>query len=105
MFTEGRGVALNYAEAIKWYRLAAKQGDASAQFNLGSMYAMGLGVYQDYVTAFMWTNIAAANIPANRLQEVVDFNYSISKKMTARQIAESQALAKRCTSNKFQGCY
>ena len=26
---------------MKWYRLAADQGDATAQFNLGVMYAKG----------------------------------------------------------------
>jgi TPR repeat protein len=31
----------NYAEAVKWYRKAAEQGDADAQNNLGWMYARG----------------------------------------------------------------
>jgi TPR repeat protein len=31
------------AEAIKWFRLAAGQGFAIAQYNLGLMYANGLG--------------------------------------------------------------
>ena len=37
------GVPQNYAEALKWYRLAADQGDADAQYNLGVMYANGQG--------------------------------------------------------------
>ena len=45
------GVPQNYAEAVKWYRLAADQGDASAQFNLGVMYDKGQGVPQDYAEA------------------------------------------------------
>ena len=36
---------------MKWYRLAADQGYAAAQFNLGVMYAKGQGVPQDYVLA------------------------------------------------------
>ena len=28
------------SEAVKWYRLAAEQGDADAQYNLGIMYEM-----------------------------------------------------------------
>ena len=35
---------VNYSEAIKWYRLAAEQGDANAQFSLGGMYLNGEGV-------------------------------------------------------------
>ena len=44
----GQGVPQDYEEAIKWYRLAAEQGYASAQYNLGVMYDNGDGVPQDY---------------------------------------------------------
>jgi hypothetical protein len=35
------------AEAVKWFRKAADQGDPYAQFNLGNMYAEARGVPQD----------------------------------------------------------
>ena len=41
----------DYAEAVKWYRLAAAQGNADVQFNLGTMYYDGKGVTQDYAEA------------------------------------------------------
>ena len=31
MYRKGQGVPQDYAEAVKWYRLAADQGDAGAQ--------------------------------------------------------------------------
>ena len=37
MYANGIGVPKNEEEALKWYRLAADQGYASAQFNLGAM--------------------------------------------------------------------
>ena len=40
MYHQGTGVAPSYAEAVKWYRLAADQGDAQAQFGLGLMYVL-----------------------------------------------------------------
>ena len=40
----GYGVPQDYAEAVKWYRLAAEQGYARAQYNLGVMYDNGRGV-------------------------------------------------------------
>ena len=49
MYTKGEGVPENDTEAVKWYRMAAEQGIASAQYNLGVMYANGQGVPQDYV--------------------------------------------------------
>jgi TPR repeat protein len=38
MYREGEGVPQNYAEALKWFRKAADQGNANAQFKLGIMY-------------------------------------------------------------------
>ena len=35
MFEDGLGVKQNYKKAIKWYRLAVKQGHVPAQFHLG----------------------------------------------------------------------
>ena len=32
---DGRGVEQNDEQAVFWYRKAAEQGDATAQFNLG----------------------------------------------------------------------
>ena len=57
----GRRIIEDHKEAVKWYRLAAEQGELSAQYNLGVMYANGEGVIQDNVYAHMWWNIAAAS--------------------------------------------
>jgi TPR repeat protein len=37
----GDGVSVDKVESVKWYRLAAAQGDAEAQFNLGVIYSEG----------------------------------------------------------------
>ncbi len=55
MHAKGRGVPQGDAEAAaRWYRKAADQGHASAQFNLGSMYERGRGVPQDDAAALKW---------------------------------------------------
>jgi uncharacterized protein len=59
MHAHGRGVPQDYAEAAKWYRRAAAQGHAGAQFNLGRRYADGRGVPQDYAEAVKWLRRAA----------------------------------------------
>ena len=51
--------AKDYPEAVRWYRKAAEQGNASAQFNLGLMYAEGKGVAQDDREAVRWFRKAA----------------------------------------------
>jgi TPR repeat protein len=47
------------AEAAKWYRMAAEQGLASAQFNLGLSYVSGEGVPEDVAEAVKWYRMAA----------------------------------------------
>ena len=75
---------------VRWYRLAAEQGYAEAQFNLGVMYADGRGMPQDYVSAHMWFNLAAAtgDEDARKGRDIV------AARMTREQIAEAQARAR-----------
>lgn len=49
----------DYVEALRWYRVAAEQGDPNAQDNLGSMYLNGIGVPKDYAEAAKWYRKAA----------------------------------------------
>ena len=50
----------NYAQAAEWFRKAAAQGDASAQYNLGGMYEFEIGVPKNIQTAIGWYEKAAA---------------------------------------------
>ena len=59
IYGNGRGVPVDYGEAVKWYRKAAEQGDANAQNNLGLMCQNGWGVSIDYAEAIKWFRKAA----------------------------------------------
>ena len=37
-YDNGEGLEQDFKEAVKWYQKAADQGDADAQYNLGSRY-------------------------------------------------------------------
>ena len=58
-YYDGTGVPKDYAEAVRWYRLAADQGYAKAQYNLGVCYFNGQGVPRDYAEAVRWCRLAA----------------------------------------------
>ncbi len=49
----------DYEAALVWFKLAAEQGFANAQYNLGVMYDQGQGVAQDYKEAVRWYRKAA----------------------------------------------
>ncbi len=50
----GDGIAPDLDKAAAWYREAAEQGLADAQFNLGNLYRTGRGVDKDPRRAVVW---------------------------------------------------
>ena len=60
MLRDGRDVAKNMREAVRWTRKAADAGHAPAQCQMGLFYMNGLGVDHDEDKAVEWLNKAAA---------------------------------------------
>jgi TPR repeat protein len=90
LYADGQGVPQNDAQAAKWFRKAAEQKMPRAQYNLGVMYANGRGVLQDDVQAHMWLNLSAAQ----GWNDAVEARGLITEKMTPKQLAEAQRLAR-----------
>ncbi|HZY71927.1 MAG TPA: tetratricopeptide repeat protein, partial [Edaphobacter sp.] len=59
-YDAGKGVPQDFAQAVLWYRKAADQGDARAQYTLGLMYGSGQGIQQDDLEAYFWLDLAAS---------------------------------------------
>ena len=51
--------APDYAQALKWFRRAADQGNVQGEDLLGIMYSQGRGVTQDFAEAARWYLLAA----------------------------------------------
>ena len=94
MYNFGEGVPQDYEQAVAWYRKAADQGNAGAQFCLGLMYENGQGVAQDYVRAHMWFNLAASGSSEPARSFSVKERANIEGVMTPAQIAEAQRMAR-----------
>ncbi len=64
------------AQAFIWFRRAAEQGFAPAQYELGTMYAAGQGVQQDNTQAVAWYQKAAAqgNTDAQKVLNTMQAN-------------------------------
>ena len=69
-FSGTLGVAKDEAEAVKWFRKAAEQNVADAQFSLGACYANGQGVTKDDAEAVKWFRKAAE-------QNLADAQYNL----------------------------
>ena len=52
-------VSVNEVDAVKWYRMAADQGNATAQYNVGVRHKNGRGIERNEVEAVKWYRMAA----------------------------------------------
>ena len=108
MYRDGEGVPQDDAQAVAWCRLAADQGYARAQHNLGARYSTGRRVAQDYVEGMVWFQLALASashsartITATELKrdvlavkEITSATLDLNaKKMTSAQLAKAQKRA------------
>src|SRR5439155_17719707 len=73
----------------KWHRKAAEQGDSRSQCYVGEYHVKGRGVQQDYIEAYKWFSLAAAQGDADAIRYR---DYLISL-MTQQQIDEGQRRA------------
>jgi TPR repeat protein len=100
------------AEAAKWFRLAADQGYAPAQFQLGEYYEHGcvsrtsdkrLGfsyndgrVTRNLVEAYKWYNLASAQGYVDGIiqRPATTYRDAVATEMTPDQIAEAEKLTR-----------
>ena len=101
MYSDGKFVPKDYAEAVKWFRKAAERGNSECQYNLGTMYDNGQGAPQDYVEAYKWYNLAAAQGVTNAIHR----RDVIIRFMTPDQIAEAQELSRGFKPNTESGSH
>ena len=60
----------DFHTAMKNWQPLAEKGDVKAQFNVGLLYAQGLGVGQDYKEAVKWWQMAAAKDNADAALQI-----------------------------------
>ena len=88
----GVGVLRDYTMARQWYEKAAEQGNAEAQFNLGTLYRFGAGGPKNNVRAYMWFTLAAEHYEDEDFQRVKPEEFR--KDVTPAQMAEAQKMAR-----------
>ena len=69
-YEHGSSIAIDKAEAFKWYKLSADQGSAVAQYNLAQCYDHGRGVAVDRAEAFKYLRLSADQSNTDALNAV-----------------------------------
>jgi TPR repeat protein len=84
---EGRGgLPVNLAQAVMWWKRAAKQGQGAAQAKLGIALVRGDGVTPNIVEAYAW-------LSASGVKETKPWVEAIEKEMPAAMRLQAQKLA------------
>jgi localization factor PodJL len=83
---DGGGAAANYKSAAQWFRKAAERGVADSQFNLGILYARGIGVEQNLAESFKWFSLAAAQGDADAARKRDD----VAKRLDPQSLAAAK---------------
>ena len=84
----------NFAEAAKWYRKVAEQGDANAQRNLGMYY---IQEKRDNVIGYAWIFLSVKN----RLEDSTSKLAELEKQMDKGEIERAKKLAEEYSKGNF----
>ena len=82
------------AEAVKYYRMAAEQGDADGEYGLAKQYLSGEGVTPDPKQAFEWMSRAAAQGQRSAVSALADAYISGGLGLDAAARADNAAAYK-----------
>ena len=90
----------DYATALAIWTPLAEAGDAQAQNGLGSLYFSGAGVERDDHLGYMWKDLAVQQGDEDAKLE----RDQLAGWMLPEQIAEAQAMAKKCLAQNYKNC-
>ena len=89
----------NYPGAAKWLLRAAGGGHAPAQAVLGYLYAVGLGVPEDFVRAYAWLRLALPQLSGKLRTRAEDLQSELSNVLTKAEITEVERISLDLTAN------
>jgi TPR repeat protein len=93
MYEHGFGVPQAYETAFDLYCQGAVQGNSFAQAQLGLMYDKGHGTHQDFIQAYKWLDLAAAQARGRERDAYARFRDAVASKMSRDEIIVAQRLA------------
>jgi len=99
IFSEGSPFE-NVRERLRWVKLSAEKGYAPSANLLASMYETGDGVPQNYMRAYVWYSVFAAQggifAPGDRDR--------IGSTLSPQDLSKAQALATKCFESNYKDC-
>jgi hypothetical protein len=103
------GVTRDLAEAAKWRKLAASEGDGNSQAALGQDYAEGDGVPKDNIRAYMWLSVGLEQVsdgPSKTLfpAHVAKQRDAVAQQMSSAELTRAKTMITRCARSHYKAC-
>jgi hypothetical protein len=96
LYEAGLAEPQDFAQAAAWFRKAAEQGDAEAQYSLVGLYYIGQGVPQDWEEAYFWHDLAAAGkLDASNANDAAKYRDKAASHLTPADLSRAQARARK----------
>ena len=81
-----------YKKAFKAYLYLSRVNDKLSQLQLASMYQFGLGIKQDSLKAYAWSQLAAEG-QDNRDPLAIALKQDIARRLSSEQLAKAEQLS------------
>jgi len=92
IYLTGQGVPVDAGEAEHWWRMAAEQGYAAAQYNLGGMFSRKLSTSLAPDEAIDWLARAAEQGHRSATKELAELQTAIATQAEATASAAEDAM-------------
>ena len=90
-------------KSINMMKEAAESGDAGSQWSLATQYESGQGIPQNYIKAYIWYSVSAAQ--GGLFVDVASSaRDAIGAKMAPSDLLNAQALAEKCFESNYKDC-
>ena len=89
-FLTGRSEPEDFAEAARWLKMSARQGNPRAQNGLGILYSKGLGVRRNFLEAYVWFDLAAERFEhGERREQALELREVVGALISPEQLIEA----------------
>jgi len=86
--------------SAEWFRKAADQGNAKAQYRLGMLYSSGEGIAKSIKNAYIWISLAAISSDGSLKKDSISMKKRLSKKLSSVQLEAADKIIDNWTPKK-----